>query len=601
MDFFRLFDILAYQQAKYPQKVALGHRNDHGWRVYSTQECILEIQRIAAGFLQLGLKKGDRLAIMSQAGSATWNFIDLAAQQIGVITVPIHAGISTQRVGFILKDAEVKYAFADHYSLYQQLQETQGLHPGLKQIYLFSPERDLPHLDQIKIEPEEKHLATFQTYKGVIHEDDTATIIYTSGTSGMPKGVVLSHKNIVSNIKSIISLLPINCDHITVSMLPLSHIFERMVTYTYLAVGASLYYAQSTATAMDDIREIRPHYMTTVPRLLERMHDRIMEQAMQSKGLKRALILWSLKIGERYGRHRRSDLFYWFKLRLANILVFRRWRWALGGRIQGVVVGAASLQEKLGRLFSAAGIDIREGYGLTETSPVVAFNRFDPGMYEFGTVGLPIPGVEIRIHQPDESGSGEIQVKGPNVMVGYHKRPEETALVKTEDGWFSTGDVGRFVNRRFLQITGRKKDIFKTSSGKYVAPQRVEDLLRQSPFIEQAMILGFQRPFVGALIIPNFDLLEQWCDENDVHWTAPPYMVINQKVEQLYAQLMQTFNEQLDRHEQVRTFILLPEAWSIGREELTPTLKLVRHQIKANNEKAIEEMYQKALNQPLVK
>ena len=460
MDFFRLFDILAYQQAKYPQKVAIAHRNNLGWKAFSTQDCILECHRIAAGLLQLGLKKGDRIAIMSLAGSADWNFLDLGAQQIGVVVVPIHSGISNSQVTFILKDAGVKYAFADDYSLYQQLELAAAQYDGLKQIFLFQPERELPSLQQLKIEPEEKHLATFQTYKGVIHEDDVATIIYTSGTSGTPKGVVLSHKNIISNIKSIISLLPVNCDSVAVSMLPLSHIFERMVTYTYLVVGASLYYARDAQTAMDDVREIRPHYLTTVPRLLERMHDRIVEQAMEAKGLRKSLILWSLKIGERYGRRRRGDLLYWFKLRLANILVFRRWRWALGGRIQGVVVGAASLQEKLGRLFSAAGIDIREGYGLTETSPVVAFNRFDPGMYEFGTVGLPIPGVEIRINNPNENGVGEIQVKGPNVMVGYHNRPEETALVKSEDGWFSTGDVGQFVNRRFLKITGRKKDIF---------------------------------------------------------------------------------------------------------------------------------------------
>lgn len=601
MDFFRLFDILVYQQAKYPQKVAIAHRNDHGWKTYSTQECLLECQRVAAGLLQLGLKKGERIAILSHAGSATWNFLDLGAQQIGVVVVPIHAGISTSRVAFILKDAGVKYAFADHLSLYQQLAQAATLCEDLKQVFLFHPEQDLPNLEQIKMEPEEKHLATFQTYKGVIHEDDIATIIYTSGTSGNPKGVVLSHKNIISNIKATITLLPINCDSVALSMLPLSHIFERMVTYTYLAVGATLYYASDAQSAMEDIREVRPHYLTTVPRLLERMHDRIIEQALQSKGIKKSLILWSLKIGERYGQRRRGDLLYWFKLRIADILVFRRWRRALGGRIQGVVVGAASLQEKLGRLFSAAGIDIREGYGLTETSPVVAFNRFDPGMYEFGTVGLPIPGVEIRIHQPDESGAGEVQVKGPNVMVGYHNRPEETALVKSDDGWFSTGDVGRFVNRRFLQITGRKKDIFKTSSGKYVAPQQIEDLLRQSPFIDQVMIIGFQRPFVGALIVPNFEVLHQWCLEEGVHWTAPPYMIINPKVEQYYASILATYNEQLDRHEEVRTFMLLPDSWSIAREELTPTLKLVRHRIEENNEKGIEQMYQKALNQPLVK
>ncbi|MBK7409966.1 MAG: long-chain fatty acid--CoA ligase [Saprospirales bacterium] len=591
MDFQRLFEILPYQLAKYPQKVALAHKDHHSWKTFSTRDCIDEINRFSAGFLDLGLKKCDKVAILSHHGSATWNFLDIGLQQIGVIVVPIHSNQSQVHIEYIMRDAEIKYCFTDGTDLYEKIADIQSAVPTLKGIFTFEKYPDFPSCLDLRKEPNENHLAAFQTFKGVIHEDDLATIIYTSGTTGQPKGVELSHRNIISNIKSVMSVIPANCDHTVLSFLPLSHIFERMVTYTYLAVGASLYYADRTDNLAETYKEVRPHYFTAVPRLLEKIYDHIFAQTLQGFFLKRKVIRWALSLGDRYESHRVSGILYWFKLRIADILVYRHWRKALGNRIRGVSVGAAALEEKLGRLFSAAGIAIREGYGLTETSPVLTINRFEPGLNRFGTVGLPIPGVSIRIDNPDENGAGEIQAKGPNIMQGYHNLPAETKAVFTEDGWFRTGDVGLIVHHRFLKITDRKKDIFKTSSGKFIAPQHIENKVHLSPFIDQCMIIGFRRPYVSALLLPNFELLELWCIENQVHWTAPQFMVINPKVEKFYQALIDEINEELPNHEKIRQFLLLHENWTVEQGQLTPTLKLIRDSIEKKFETEIEKLY----------
>lgn len=591
MDFQRLFEILPYQLAKYPQKVALAHKDHHRWKTFSTQDCLDEINRFSAGLLQLGLKKGEKVSILSHHGSATWNLLDLAIQQIGGVVVPIHSNQATNHIEFILRDAEIKYCFTDGIDLYDLIAGLQSGVPSLKGIYTFEKYPDLPSCQDLRIEPNEQHKAEFLTFRGVIHEDDLATILYTSGTTGQPKGVELTHKNIISNIKSVMSVIPVNCDHTVLSFLPLSHIFERMVSYTYLAVGASLYYADRTDHLAELYKEVRPHYFTAVPRLLEKIYDHIYAQTFKGFILRRKIIHWALKLGERYESHRVSGILYWFKLRIADLLVYRRWRKALGNRIRGICVGAAALEERLGRLFSAAGIPIREGYGLTETSPVLTINRFEPGLNRFGTVGIPVPGVSIRLDQPDEEGMGEIQAKGPSVMRGYHKLPEETKAVFTEDGWFRTGDVGKMVHNRFLKITDRKKDIFKTSSGKFIAPQHIENKLQLSPFIDQCMIIGYRRPFVAALIQPNFEMLELWCIENEVHWTAPQFMVINPKIEQFFQTLIEEINEGLPNHEKIRKFLLFHESWTPEQGQLTPTLKLIRASIVKKFEREIEKLY----------
>ena len=593
MDFRRLFDIFPYQQSKYPKKIALAHKKGLKWQTYSTEACMQHINSVSAGLLDLGLKKGDKIGIMTHGGSPQWNFLDIGALQIGIVVVPIHAVISDEDLEFILNNAEVKYCIVSNRELYQRVANAKDNAKGLKQIYTLEKLPDIPGWEELISVPNEKHFEAFQGFKAAIHEDDLATIIYTSGTTGVPKGVMLSHKNIISNIKATITLLPINCDKRTVSFLPMSHIFERMVTYTYMAVGASLYYGDTRETISETIQEVRPHYFTAVPRLLEKLHDDILERAAERSTFSRKIIHWAIKLGKRYKGRKAMPLGYWFKSIFADVLIYRKWRKALGGKVEGVVVGAAPLLPDLGRLFSAAGIEIREGYGLTETAPVISFNRFEPGGVRFGTVGIPIPGVELKIDAPNEEGEGEIVVKGPNVMLGYHKNEEQTKAVLDAEGWFRTGDIGKIVHKRFLQITDRKKDIFKTSVGKYIAPLSIENHLKTSIYIEQVVVIGYGRPFITALIYPSFSMLKTWCKDNNVHWTAPQYMVINPKVIELFKGEMEQLNTKLQSFQCIKDFHLFFQELTEETGELTATLKLKRAAIQKRFTKEIEEMYTK--------
>ena len=594
MDFRRLFDIFSYQQAKYPQKKALSTKLSNQWYSYSTADVLNQIDRVSAGLLNLGLKRGDKMAIIAPAGNPKWNFLDFGMQQIGVVVVPIHATISTADLIYILNNAAIKHCVVFGKILLEKIENIRDEVPTLKAVYMAENGTDTPGWKSLTALPTDEHLAKIVGLKAAIHEEDLATIIYTSGTTGMPKGVMLSHKNIVSNIKSIIPLIPLNCDKRTLSFLPLSHIFERMVTYTYMAVGASIYYSGTMDNLRKMLQEVKPHYFASVPRLLEKMYDRLNEESLNRNKLFQVIYRWAIRIGQQYNGKRNMGLVYWFKLTIADILVFSFWRRAMGRKVEGIVVGAAALQPKLGRLFSAAGIDIREGYGMTETAPVIAFNRFEPGGVHFGTVGIPVPGVQIKI-DPSKGGEeeGEILVKGPNVMMGYYNEPEKTAEV-LQDRWFRTGDIGKIVHKRFLQITDRKKDIFKTSSGKYIAPQRIEKELATSPFIESGMVVGFSRPYVTALIVPSYTTLQKWCKDHNVHWTSPQFMAINPKVTKLMDHVVEEINNDLANNEKIRKIYLLHEPWSVTSGEYTPTLKLKRSYIEEKYQEAIDEMYKSA-------
>lgn len=591
MDFRRLFDILPYQQVKYPQKIALAHKDGLNWVYYSTEDFISMTDQVSAGLLDLGLSCGDKVAIITPTGCPEWCFLDFGVLQIGVVVVPIHASSPPEHIQLILKEADVKYCFVADRELFQLVSQLKPSLPKLLEIFTIAILPDLPSFQQVLTAPTAKHYEIFQSLKASIHENDLATIIYTSGTQGEPKGVMLSHKNIVSNVKAILALTPINCDKRVLSFLPLSHVFERTILYTYLAAGASVYFTGHRTNILERMREIRPHYCAAVPRILEKMHDLLLERAMTAPWVIRRIIYWSINLGERYPGRRKMAPGYWLKLRLADVLVFRWWRNFTGGRLEGIVVGSAVLQPRLSKLFSAAGVEVREGYGLTETAPVVSFNRFEPGGVRFGTVGIPLPGVAVKIDDPDQDGQGEILVKGPNVMLGYYKREEETKAQFTEDGWFRTGDIGRIQHKHFLQITDRKKNIFKTSSGKYVAPQLLENLLKSSEFIEQCMITGSGRSFVAALIIPSFAALKRWCTEKKVHWTAPQYMVLNLKVIQLFEQEIDQINQSLPSDQRVRKFHLLHQEWSEDSGELTLTLKIKRKTILEKYQKEINLMY----------
>jgi long-chain acyl-CoA synthetase len=395
----------------------------------------------------------------------------------------------------------------------------------------------------------------------------------------MPKGVMLTHNNIVSNIKSVLAIVPVDSTMIALSFLPLSHIFERTVCYLYQAAGTGIWFSDSMETLPQTLKEVRPHFFAAVPRVLERSYDRLKDERDKKGYLGQKIINWALALGERFPFAGGDAMPFTYRLQwmAANILVFRKWRKAMGGRLSGIVVGAAALQPRLGRLFSAAGVAVREGYGLTETSPVVAFNRFEPGGVHFGTVGIPAPGVDVRINAPDENGEGEVEVKGYNVMSGYLNLPEETREKFTEDGWLRTGDKGKFEYKRFLRITGRISEIFKTTAGKFVAPAFVEQQLRTSPFIEHALVYGLNQPTVSAIIVPDFAHLEHWCQANKVHWTAPEFMIINPKIEKLFREEMDKINEALlGQPERIKDFKLVSDTWTAENGMLTPSLKLRR-------------------------
>lgn len=591
MDFRRLFDILPYQQARFPQSTALAYKKGLKWQSYSTQQTLTEINRVSAGLLNMGLKKGDKIGIMTHSGSPQWNFLDLGMQQIGVVVVPIHATLNESELLYLIKDAALKYCIVANRELYDKIEQVRSQAPSLKGIYVLEALPDVPGWESLTATPSSEQLETFQAFKAAIHEDDLATIIYTSGTTGTLKGVMLTHKNIVSNIKAILALVPLNANKRVVSFLPMSHIFERMVVFTYMAAGASVYYLDRQRQLPEQIKEVRPNYFSAVPRLLEKLYEGILEDAAKRPPFFRKIITWAIKLGKRYREDKRMSPLYWWKWMLADFLVFRFWRRAMGNKVEGIVVGAAALNPEIGRLFCAAGFEPREGYGLTETSPVVTFNRFEPGGVHFGTVGPPLPGVEIKIDAPNEEGEGELWVKGPNVMQGYYQKEVETNAVLSPDGWLKTGDVGKIVRKHFLQITGRKKDIFKTSSGKYIVPQKLEALLQSRPLIEQSMVTGFNQPFVVALIVPCFPILKQWCEENNIHWTAPQFMVLNNRVVDKYQKIVDLINDQLASHERIKKFHLLYLPWTEDDGALTPTLKPKRYIILERYQKEIEGLY----------
>lgn len=591
MDYRRLFDLFHYQEARFPNEAALAYKRQGQWFRFSTQECLHKINQVSAFLLRLGLKPGDRAAIIARHGSPFWNFLDLGMQQIGVIVVPLHATFGEEELRFILHDAQVKVCFTDTEELYKTIRALQS-DTALEWVIPFYPLPEVnPSVLELLQDPEFVELAAIDQLREAVHSEQLATIIYTSGTTGKPKGVMLSHSNIISNIKSTIALLPVNCDHCALSFLPLSHIFERMVIYTYIAVGAQVSYAEGQEQLLRNLREVRPHFITAVPLIIERVLDQILAYARKGPLLRKKVLLWAIQLGKNYYDGKRQPLAYWLRLTVARILVFRHWRYMFGGRIEGIVVGAAALSPELGRLFSAAGLRIREGYGLTETSPVIAFNRFEPGGARFGTVGMPIPGVELRIVDPDEEGVGEIQVKGPNVMMGYYQQEDSTQAVLTEDAWFRTGDLGQWVNKRFLKLKGRQDDMFKTGAGKFIAPEAVEKHLYQSEYIQQCLVAGASKPGPFALIVPRFDRLEEWCRAQKVHWTAPQFMVLNPKVQRFFRQELDRLNQGLPPYQQIQQFLLLHEPWTDQSGEMTPTLKLRRKKILATHAKSINELY----------
>jgi len=592
MDFRRLFDLLHYQQARFPNKAALLERGHMEWHAWSTEACIQRVDELSAALLGLGLTRGDRAGIYASGGSPDWILLDLALQQIGVVVVPLHVGLHDEELEYMLKASGVRACFTFDREGFEHLDTLRSQARLLELLLTFRSLPDLPSLEEHIRVPSPEHREYIQTLRAGIHEDDLVTILFTSGTSGKPKGVCLSHKNIISNLKSVIAIVPVNCHKRVVSFLPLSHIFERVVVYTYLAVGASVYFAEKPGQLLANLKEVRPHYLTVVPLVLERFYEDIHRHARQRGGIRQRLIEWAIDLGKKYNGRFRIAPWYWFKLLVADLIIYRQWRRQLGGKLEGIVSGAAALRPELSRLFSAAGLEVREGYGLTEASPVVSCNRFEPGGFRFGTAGVPIPGVQVRIaRQEGQEHTGIIEVKGPNVMLGYLDDEASTREVISEDGWLHTGDIGFLEDRRFLHVIGRGSNVFKTASGQFVSVRRIEQHLERSHFVHQAMVMGRNRPWLGALLVPDMGHLQTWCVQHEVHWTAPEYMIFNTLVLQHFERVIEQLNEDLPLYERVKSFQLIAEPWSVENGTMTPTMKLRRAVIEERHTKARERLF----------
>ncbi len=583
----RLFDTIYYQNAKYPQKVCITSKHDGQWVSYSTQELIDVVNEVSRGMIEYGLQPGDKIAIASTNNRTEWNIIDLACLQIGVIDVPVYPTISENEFEYIFNDAAVKLVFVSDQDLYEKIAAIQKNVPSLQKIYSFDSIKDCASWTSFKTLAGDKHHEELKKRMASIAPDDLATLIYTSGTTGQPKGVMLSHKNITENTRYTLKDLPLEAGNICLSFLPLCHVFERMVTYSYFVAGAQIWYAESIEKIGDNLKEVKPHFFTTVPRLLEKVYDKIVNTGLDLKGLKRALFFWALNLGLKYNWRLNQGAWYYSQLNLANKLVFSKWREALGGNIVGIVSGSAPLQERLCSVFSAAKIKVREGYGLTETSPVLTYNRFQNDEAMLGTVGIPLENVAIKIAE-----DGEILAKGPNIMLGYYNKPEKTAEVMTDDGWFKTGDIGEILDGGFLKITDRKKQLMKTSGGKYVAPQPIEEKFKESMLIEQIMVVAEGKKFVSALIVPNFTNLRDWAEYKGIDTdVSDAELIKDPRVLKKYQKVIDKYNPEFNKVEQIKKFVLLPQEFTIENGELTPTMKLKRKQILQRHKSLIDQIY----------
>ncbi|WP_276504776.1 AMP-dependent synthetase/ligase [Terrimonas pollutisoli] len=587
----RLFDCLAWHLERQPLDVMLAGKESGQWKKYGTKEVAGIVNNLSAGLLGLGISANDmtvegrdKVAILCK-NRPEWLMLDLAVQQIGAILVPIYPTINVNELEFILKDAQVKIAFVNDEDLFLKVLSLKGRIPSLREIYTFEHAPNAKYWKEVTDKATPELIEQIKSISEKIAYEDVATILYTSGTTGTPKGVMLSHRNILSNVLACLPCFPPGENMKALSFLPLNHIFEKMVSYLYMFRGTSIYYAESLETIGDNLKEVKPDMFTTVPRLLEKVYDKIMLKGNELTGVKKKLFFWAHGLAEKFEINANQGFWYTMQLKLANKLIFSKWREALGNNIRCVITGGAACQVRLIRIFTAAKIVIMEGYGLTETSPVISVNRFQEKDRMFGTTGPLIDGVEVKIAE-----DGEILCKGPNIMVGYYKRPDLTAEVIT-DGWFHTGDIGMLVNEKYLKITDRKKELFKTSGGKYVAPLSIENKLKESPFIEQVMVVGPERKFVGALIIPSFPNLREWARHNNIPDASNEELLRNEKIQALYKDIIESFNKYFNHVEQIKKFELLPNEWSIDTGEMTPKLSMKRKVISEKYKDAIERIY----------
>lgn len=588
----RLFDCIEHQLNNFPKEDMLSAKENGQWKSYSTKEIAQNVNELSAGLLSLGLSANDftpegsdKIAIIS-ANRPEWLIADMAAQQLGIIWVPVYPTTNPLELTFILNDASVQYMFASSKELYDKVMSIKDQVACLKEVYTFDKIEGAKHWTELKNKDANK-LAEVDAIKKSIPVDQVATFIYTSGTTGTPKGVMLTHRNIYFNLQMGKESFPFP-DAPTqkvLSFLPLNHIFEKVASYIYMFSGMSIYYAENLETIADNLREIKPDGFSTVPRLLEKVFEKIMLKGEELTGVKRKLFFWAVALAEQYDNQHHGSWWYQQKLKIANKLIFSKWREALGGNVKFIVTGGAACQVKLLRIFNAAQIPVYEGYGPTENSPIISINFRTPGGTKYGTVGHVIKGVELKLE-----ADGEICVAGPSVMLGYYKRPDLTAETII-DGWLHTGDIGTLEEGKYLKITDRKKELFKTSGGKYVAPQPIENKMKESPFIEQIVLIGDNKKFVSALIVPGFTKLKDWAKQHGIEYTSNEDIIKNSMVVTMIQDIVDQYNQLFNQVEQVKRFTLIPREFTIDKGEMTPKLSIRRKVILNNFEKEIEVMY----------
>lgn len=587
MEITRTFDIIDLNVEKYPRKDMYAGKLDKEWITWSTDQIKEYINTISFGLLSMGYKKGDKIATISP-NKPEWNIADMALAQTGIIHVPIYPTIGTEEYEFILEHSEVKAVIVGNKSIYNKVSPIAGKISNLREIFSFDAVEGLRQFSELK---EEGKLAgqaikdELEKIRKSILPDDIVTIIYTSGTTGTSKGVMLTHRNLVSNAITTSKAHHLGYGHRAVSFLPLCHVYERMVNYHFQYKGISIYYVENMGTVSEAVKDVRPHIFNTVPRLLEKIYDNIMSKGRNLSPVKRAIFFWAVDLGLKF-RLEGNSAFYKFRLKIARKLIFSKWQEALGGELQVMVSGGAALQSRLEKIFWAAGLPVIQGYGLTETSPVIAVNPFRLGEIRFGTVGPVIEGCEVKI-----ADDGEILCRGINVMAGYYKAPELTAEAIDGEGWFHTGDIGIFEEGTFLKITDRKKEIFKLSAGKYIAPQVIENKLKESFFIEQAMVIGENEKFASALISPNFGFLHDWCSKHKIQFRDNRDLIELPEVIEQFSREVKEVNKSLGEHEQIKRFRLVTEEWTPQSGELSPTLKLKRNLISEHYKDIIAEIY----------
>lgn len=583
----RTFDLLELYKTDYSnQETVLGGKVAGDWQTYSAKELVENSNNISYGFLSLGIKKGDVVATITN-NRPEWNFVDLGLAQIGAVHLPIYPTISAEEYRFILKHSEAQFVVVGDKSIYDKIAPFTEEIATLQAIYSYEHIDDVKHWTElIKLGDNYNRKGELSAIKESIQENDLATLIYTSGTTGVPKGVMLSHRNLVSNFTQHSQNHPVGRDAKSLCFLPLCHILERTMNYHYLYKGINIYYVASLAGILSALKDIKPNIFSTVPRLLERIYDGIISKGKELSGIKKAIFFWAVRLGNNFDYGKKFSPWFNFKRKIADKLIYSKWREVMGGNVDVIVSGGAALQPRIGKVLGVAGINALEGYGLTETSPVIAVSNLTTMEIRVGTVGPVLPGIEMKLAE-----DGEITCKGPNVMLGYYKAPELTKEVIDDEGYFHTGDVGKLIEGKFLKITDRKKEIFKLSSGKYIAPQVIENKLKESFFIEQAMVIGENQKFASALLVPNFQYIERWCEERSIKVDGKSDMIRNTDVVKALQDEVKALNKKLGDFEEIKRYRLVPDEWTPENGMLSPTLKLKRKVLAEKYKKIIEEIF----------